>query len=791
MALRLDGTNPLSHIGVTPESLAADYSFRRDPTTIDWQGFNLGTRWLNTIDQTYWVLVAKTKTSGIYVATWIQLTNQGDDVETITGNSGGAVGPDINGNINVLGDTTTITIAGNPGTNTLTVSAVGTGIVSTLTGDTGGPISPVAGNINILAQPTAGTTVVISGSGNTLELNVTDVAGNTNIGLAAGNLPTTGTNNTSLGQNAIASVSSGSSNTAVGTNSLANLTTGSNNIAIGLLAGNSITTGGSDIIIGHAGVVAESNTIRIGTYATVPAAGEQNKTFIAAAYANPGTRNTFVGELSGNVTLSATDNLGVGYQALAAVTTGIGNTAIGTQAMPTNTIGGSNTAVGFQSLFSLSTGIQVPDLNTAIGSGAGRAITIGRGNTIGGAGTLGLLTTGDDNTAFGYNALATLVTGSANCAFGNGALLNLAGGADENVGLGDDALGSLTTGQFNIAIGSNAGFSQTGAESDNIIMGQDNLGVVGETGTIRIGSHRVAGTTNTNNTFVGFKAGNNTYTLASAVTNTAVGSTALNALTTGAANTAVGHMALPVLTSGGPNEAFGSGALQACTTGGANVSIGFVSMQDATTANFNTAVGSSALNSVTTGLNNVGVGYLSLASITTGGFNTVIGQEAGDGLTTADSSNICINNTGTSGDSNTLRIGAGAGAGNGQLNRAFIHGIFGITTGVNDAIAVLVDSAGQLGTVSSSIRFKENVKDLPDKSQDIMKLRPVEFNFSSKDYKSIGLIAEEVAEVFPDMVINDEHGLPFTVRYQDLPILLLQKIQQQEREIIRLRSLIC
>ena len=90
-------------------------------------------------------------------------------VETLTGNSGGAVSPDGSQNINVVGDGTTINVAGNPGTSTLTISTIGSGTMETLTGNTGGPISPVAGNTN-----TIGTgSITIAGAGNTLTAQLT------------------------------------------------------------------------------------------------------------------------------------------------------------------------------------------------------------------------------------------------------------------------------------------------------------------------------------------------------------------------------------------------------------------------------------------------------------------------------------------------------------------------------------------------------------------------------------------------------------------------------------------
>ena len=150
--------------------------------------------------------------------------------------------------------------------------------------------------------------------------------------------------------------------------------------------------------------------------------------------------------------------------------------------------------------------------------------------------------------------------------------------------------------------------------------------------------------------------------------------------------------------------------------------------------------------------------------------------------TGAESNNIMINNFGVVGESNVCRIGAATGSGMQQLTQTFIAGIRGTTTVNNDAVAVLVDSAGQLGTVSSSLRYKENVRDMEDLSESIFALRPVIFNYKDRDAEdtSIGLIAEEVAEVLPSLVVYDKMGKPDTVKYQDLPVLLLNELIRQQ-----------
>lgn len=427
------------------------------------------------------------------------------------------------------------------------------------------------------------------------------------------------------------------------------------------------------------------------------------------------------------------------------------------------------------------------NLNVVGAAGSGVVVTGTPGtNTLAigasGGGHFGETLTGDAGGAVSFDVNGNIDTLGAHGinTLGNPGANSMTFAINNTITLGDLAVVAAGADALTVTSG-NVTLSGTGANAAGNINIPDTT-TDARQGIINFGGTRFISNFGTANTFVGENSGNTTLT---GTTNTAIGFEAGLSWTTASGATAVGHMALTNNTGAGGNDAFGTGALQNCTTGGSNSCIGALSCQDITTGSFNTSVGVSSMNSITTGLNNVAVGYLALASLTTGGFNTAIGQEAGDGLTTTDSNNVMINNTGTVGDNNTLRIGAGAGTGQGQLNRAFIHGIRGITTGVNDAIAVLIDSAGQLGTVSSSIRYKENVEDLGLYSNDLYRLRPVRFNYKQHPSiaKSIGLIAEEVMEVYPDLVVKDSHGCPETVKYQDLPVLLLNELQRHQQVI--------
>jgi hypothetical protein len=160
-----------------------------------------------------------------------------------------------------------------------------------------------------------------------------------------------------------------------------------------------------------------------------------------------------------------------------------------------------------------------------------------------------------------------------------------------------------------------------------------------------------------------------------------------------------------------------------------------------------------------------------------------IGFNAGASLTTG-SDNIDIGHAGVAGESNTMRIGTV------KQTKTFISGILGTATANANAVPVVIDSAGQLGTVSSSRRFKDEIKPMDNSSEAILGLKPVTFHYKSdtQNTPQFGLIAEEVAKVNPDLVVRDETGEVYTVRYEAVNAMLLneflkehRKVEQQER----------
>jgi hypothetical protein len=280
--------------------------------------------------------------------------------------------------------------------------------------------------------------------------------------------------------------------------------------------------------------------------------------------------------------------------------------------------------------------------------------------------------------------------------------------------------------------------------------------------------------------------------------NAAVGAQALQHNTTGNYNTALGAGAMLTNVSGGYNVAVGNTALSANTasyntaigmssmalnqSGTDNAAVGYDALENNVSGSDNVAVGAAALQ-VGTGVNNTAVGYGALGRVTTGYGNIGLGVGAGQQITGGGANNIAIGSPGVSTDTGVIRIGS-----SGDQTSFFAMGIRGVTTGASNAVAVLIDSNGQLGTVSSSIRFKQDVHDMADASSRLLQLRPVTYRYKQPyadgsqpiDY---GLIAEEVAQVYPDLVATGADGQPETVQYQKLTPMLLNELQKQAETI--------
>lgn len=289
--------------------------------------------------------------------------------------------------------------------------------------------------------------------------------------------------------------------------------------------------------------------------------------------------------------------------------------------------------------------------------------------------------------------------------------------------------------------------------------------------------------------FLGTNAGNPG--VSTGARDTAVGVNSLAALTTGNSNTGLGYNSLLSCTSGGSNTALGTFSQNATTTGSVNTSVGAGSLSANTTGNGNVAVGNSAMSRNTTsgdnvavGLNalffttggsNTGVGSNALATNTTGTGNIALGYFAGSLISTG-SNNIDIGNTAPGNESDTIRIGN-------TQTAAYLAGVSGVT--VASGVQVYIDANGQLGTITSSARFKEDIADMGGASHRLMQLRPVTFRYKApyddgSHRLQYGLVAEEVAKIDPELVQFDSKGQAQTVRYHVIDMMLLNEVQRQE-----------
>jgi uncharacterized coiled-coil protein SlyX len=255
-------------------------------------------------------------------------------------------------------------------------------------------------------------------------------------------------------------------------------------------------------------------------------------------------------------------------------------------------------------------------------------------------------------------------------------------------------------------------------------------------------------------------------------------------------NTAEGTQALQSLVSGGVNNtAIGFQALFRSTDSLDNTATGFRALVN-NIGDFNVAVGFQAALGNTMGDNNTAVGFNALLKNTTGDNNIAVGNGAGSNLTLGDD-NIDIGNAGVAGETETIHIGTA-----GFQSRAFIIGIHGVAV---TGSTVVVNTAGQLGVMPSSARFKDEIKPMDKASEAIFALKPVTFHYKSgidpDRTAHFGLVAEDVEKVNPSLVTRDDKGDVYTVRYEAVNAMLLnefikqhRKVQEQEATITQLKS---
>jgi len=188
---------------------------------------------------------------------------------------------------------------------------------------------------------------------------------------------------------------------------------------------------------------------------------------------------------------------------------------------------------------------------------------------------------------------------------------------------------------------------------------------------------------------------------------------------------------------------------------------------------------------------NTAVGQAALYELGVGSSNVALGMNAGYALVNGNN-NVYLGSTGDQSapnESNTIRIGnmVADGMGSAPHTKTYIAGVYGATTALSGS-AVVVDANGQLGTVLSSRRYKEDINAMGSASERLYQLRPVTFRYKQADRTGakpiqFGLIAEEVAEVFPELVVYNKDGKPETVAYHLLSGLLLNELQKEHATV--------
>ena len=337
-------------------------------------------------------------------------------------------------------------------------------------------------------------------------------------------------------------------------------------------------------------------------------------------------------------------------------------------------------------------------------------------------------------------------------AYGSHALYSNNGGANYNSAFGAYALYLTGNKSYNTAAGAFAlynnghiGFGGNTEAQNNSALGAYSL------------YSNLAGT---GNTAAGFKA------LYSNTSN-------LSTFVSGNYNTAAGVQTLYTNTTGSNNTADGYQALFSNTTASNNTADGFDALYKNTTGTQNTATGNSALKNNVVGSSSTAMGANALLN-NTGSNNIGLGTNAGSSLTTG-SGNVCIGYSvfGVAGESNTTRIK-------------------NVYSSVASGRIVYVNSDNKIGTLASTRRVKENIRPMDKASEAILALNPVSFRYKKEIDASrtpqFGLVAEDVADINPDLVTRDAEDKPETVRYDSINAMLLNEFLKEHRTVQELKS---
>jgi hypothetical protein len=609
--------------------------------------------------------------------------------------------------------------------------------------------------------------------------NVSAFDGNSFFGYKAGLRNTTGYHNTFIGYDA------GMSNT-----SASNTTFGRDNTFVGYKAGMSNTISAGNTFVGTSAGQLSGLSHPVDCCNTYIGDGSgrnaqvSNSTFVGyrtGEATTTGDSNTFVGTRSGLVNVSGRTNSFFGTITGEQNVDGSFNTFLGEEAGHQNINGSFNTYVGFQS-------------GNGVGSNNSSNIEI---RNLGGIADAGFIRIGTQGAGQGQQHDNTYIAGIYGVPIIN-TPLPVVIGLDGHLGTGGGGSGVMG-GCTSPSGGTYLTLWTPGSPSMTVrcsfLFQQDTTNFIGIGTTNPSEALDVAGDISANPHGTpdrsSYQIGETTVLTAFGSGNTVVGFTNAHATNTGTNNTFVGAAAGTSNNTGARNTFVGSQAGQSNNGGFNNTFVGWLAGVNTDTGNSNTFVGLRAGQNNASGVGNSFYGRRAGTANITGTYNLYLGTDS-DENNAAGHNNIYLSNPGAA-ENNTIRIGGSTAiSGFGPQTVTYIVGIYNSTGTPTPAFqSVCVDSNGLLyGTTPltncmvSSRRFKEQIRDMADSTSKLLQLRPVTF-FYKPQYDDgshalqFGLIAEEVAKVYPDMVAYDKEGQPYTVKYQMLTPMLLNELQKQ------------
>ena len=590
---------------------------------------------------------------------------------------------------------------------------------------------------------------------------------NTGLGIYALGANQTGARNTAVGYSALIANTTGSRNSVVGYRALYSNLTGDYNVAMGYYAMQFSTEGSYNVVLGNFGL--GHNTTGSGNSVLGDSAMFNNST---------GFQNVALGRNSMYGNTTGFDNVAVGHEALISNISGSGNSAVGKSALWELDSGSENTAMGQFALYDLVTGSRNVALGTEAGSRDGTRY----------------LASGSDNMFLGAYSGPSAGVNTLNFATAIGAYAEVS--TDNTI-----VLGRTTDTTVIGATGDNG--------SGNKLQVSGSVGVSGTLFASRIGVGNYEGGVGDINLAIGYEA------LAAAQSgfggNLAVGEHVLEYNSTGDTNTALGNYAMHYNETGTQNTAVGYDALQANLSGSSNTAVGWHSMYYNTTGSSNTAVGDDAMAFNTTGERNIAVGryalyvneegtgnsaigYYSMGRLLSGSENSTLGNYALDYFSSG-SRNVAIGSEAgsrtmsrylTSGSDNSF-LGAYSGPASGfnTLNFATAIGAYAEVSTSNTVVLgrtsdrVVIGATGTDGSgnklqvtgsikatafnTSSDRRLKNSITQLDSSNlvSQLQQLNAYQYRFNSDPTGQIryGVIAQEVATLFPHAVSYDSQGL--------------------------------